>query len=368
MQRVDGRAGGVLERVTDGVADDRRLVGGRSLAAVVAVLDQLLGVVPGAARVGQEDGHQGAGADRAGEEAGQRRHAEAEADGDGGQDGQDAGRHELAQRVLGDDVDDLAVLRATGALHDPGDLAELAPHLEDHGARGPGDGVDRQAREEEDDAGAEQDADQDGRVEDVELEELVLRRVGLDERLEHRGGVGAEQRGRGEHGGRDRDALGDRLGGVADGVELGEDLRALRAHVAGHLRDALGVVGDRAEGVHRDDDADGGQQAATGQRHREQRDRQRRTAEQVGAEHGGADDQRRVDRGLEADREAGEDHRGGTRQRRLADVLDRAVLGAGVVAGEGQDARGHHDADDDGGRGDEARVALGGRPGPRRCW
>ena len=38
--------------------------------------------------------------------------------------------------------------------------------------------------------------------------------------------VGAEQRGRGEHRRRDRDALGDRLGGVADRVELGEDLDA----------------------------------------------------------------------------------------------------------------------------------------------
>ena len=85
-------------------------------------------------------------------------------------------------------------------------------------------------------------------------------------------GVGAEQRRRRQHRRGDRDALGDRLGGVADRVELGEDLGALLVDVAGHLRDALRVVGDRAEGVHRDDDADGGEQAAAGQRHREQRD------------------------------------------------------------------------------------------------
>ena len=60
-QRVDRRAGGVLERVADGVADDGGLVRGRALAAVVAVLDQLLRVVPRATGVGQEDRHQGAG-------------------------------------------------------------------------------------------------------------------------------------------------------------------------------------------------------------------------------------------------------------------------------------------------------------------
>ena len=47
--RVDGRAGGVLVGVADGVAGDRGGVGLGALAAVLAVLDQLLGVVPGAA-------------------------------------------------------------------------------------------------------------------------------------------------------------------------------------------------------------------------------------------------------------------------------------------------------------------------------
>ncbi len=130
------------------------------------------------------------------------------------------------------------------------------------------------------------------------------------------------------------------------------------ADVAGHLGDALGVVGDRSEGVHRDDDADGGQQSGAGQCHREQRDGQRRATQQVGTEHGGADDQGGVDRRLEADREAGEDHGGRAGQRGLADVLDRTVLGAGVVPGQREDAGGHHDADDHGERRDHPRVPV----------
>ena len=69
-----------------------------------------------------------------------------------------------------------------------------------------------------------------------------------------------------------------------------------------------------------------------------------RAAEQERAEHGGADDQRGVDGRLEADREAGQDDGGRAGQRGLADVLDRAVLGAGEVAGQRQDDRGQHDA------------------------
>src|SRR6266705_5150640 len=48
MQR---RAGGVLERITHRVAHDRGLVGGAALPTVLAGLDVLLGVVPGAAAV-----------------------------------------------------------------------------------------------------------------------------------------------------------------------------------------------------------------------------------------------------------------------------------------------------------------------------
>ena len=67
-ERVERGAGGVLERVTDGVTDDRRLVGLGALAALVAVLDVLLGVVPRATGVAQEVGHELAGEDHAGEE------------------------------------------------------------------------------------------------------------------------------------------------------------------------------------------------------------------------------------------------------------------------------------------------------------
>ena len=61
--RVQRRAGRVLEGVADGVADDGGLVGLRALAALVAVLDVLLGVVPRATRVRQRVGHQLAGQD-----------------------------------------------------------------------------------------------------------------------------------------------------------------------------------------------------------------------------------------------------------------------------------------------------------------
>ena len=145
-QRVDGRAGGVLERVTDGVTDHGGRVRLGTLAAVDAVLDQLLGVVPGTTGVGQEHRHQGAGGDRAAQVAGQRADAQAEADRDRRHHREQPRGDQLAQRVPGADVDHPAVLRPLGAVHDPGVVAELRAHLVHHGAGRPGHRVDRQAR------------------------------------------------------------------------------------------------------------------------------------------------------------------------------------------------------------------------------
>src|SRR5947209_4188492 len=50
--RIDGGAGGILVGIADRVARHRRLVRLRTLAAVIAVLDILLGIVPRAAARG----------------------------------------------------------------------------------------------------------------------------------------------------------------------------------------------------------------------------------------------------------------------------------------------------------------------------
>src|SRR6478609_5127581 len=47
--RIDGRAGSVLVGIADGVAGHRSFVGLGAFAAVIAVFDVLLGVVPSAA-------------------------------------------------------------------------------------------------------------------------------------------------------------------------------------------------------------------------------------------------------------------------------------------------------------------------------
>ena len=103
---------------------------------------------------------------------------------------------------------------------------------------------------------------------------------------------------------------------------------------AGHLRDALGVVGDGPEGVHGDDDADGGEQTGTGQSHREQGEHDRRTAEQERPVHTETDQQRGVDGGFQTDGDTRQHDGRGPRQRGLADVPDGTPGGLGEVPGQ----------------------------------
>src|SRR3954466_15116912 len=91
------------------------------------------------------------------------------------------------------------------------------------------------------------------------------------------------------------------------------------------------VVADRPEGVHRDDDAGGGEQAAAGQRDRVEG---RAGADQEGDVDGAADEQRGVDGRLQAEGDAGENDGRRTGQGALRDVAHRLAAGLGEVAGE----------------------------------
>ena len=92
-QDVDRGAGGVLEGIADGVADNSRLMLIGALAAVVARLDILLGVIPRAAGVRHKDREQEARSSRASEHTDNAVEAEHQTD-DDRYDDRDNGRQD----------------------------------------------------------------------------------------------------------------------------------------------------------------------------------------------------------------------------------------------------------------------------------
>ena len=100
--------------------------------------------------------------------------------------------------------------------------------------------------------------------------------------------VGGKQHQRAKPGRADGVALGHRLGGVADRVErIGRFAHFFRQ--AGHFGNAAGIVGDRTEGIERDDDA--------GERqHRRHRNGDAEQAGEIVADQNAGDDDNRRQR------------------------------------------------------------------------
>ena len=132
-----------------------------ALAAVLTFLDELLRVVPRSPGVRQHDGEELAGEDRARQKCAERLRLQEEPHDDRREHGEQAGRHQLAERGPRADVHDPAIFGELGALHDPGVLAELLPHLDDHLGRCPTHRSDGERGEQERHRAADEQTHQD---------------------------------------------------------------------------------------------------------------------------------------------------------------------------------------------------------------
>ena len=182
-------------------------------------------------------------------------------------------------------------------VHDPGVLAELAAHLEDDRAGGAGDRVDRSPENRNTTAAPMISADEVARVGDVEDAEVL--RGSADRRHDASAGVERLQR-------RVTASRNEPNSAVAASTAVAIAMPLVIAFVVlptasrlvstwapspstspdiSAMPCALSETGPKVSID--DDDADGGQQAGTGQRDREQREHDRAAAEQEGAVHGG---------------------------------------------------------------------------------
>ena len=95
---VEGRTRCILERITNGVANNSGLVRVAALTTMDACFDVLLGVVPCTTRVGHADGKHHTDHERADEDAGEHLHAEEEANEEWRENHEQTRRDHLADR------------------------------------------------------------------------------------------------------------------------------------------------------------------------------------------------------------------------------------------------------------------------------
>ena len=309
---------------------------------MVASLDVLLGVVPGAAGVGHEHGHGKTGDGHAAQQTHNARGPQDQTGGQGDQDRQQGGSHHLVEGALGAQSHALGILGIGLVVHDARDLAELAADLHHDGLGGLLHGAHGESGEHEGQHGADKQSDQNGGTGEGEVQSLWG--LGL-----HDVNIGHQQGQRGQGGGADGEALAGGGGGVAQGVQRVGALPDFLGKAA-HLGNAAGVVGHGAVSVGSQSDAQGGEHAHAGDADAVQTLAEVRSA--AGGEEAdddsGADDQDGSHGGLEAQGDAADDDGGGTGLGGRGQLLGGLIVVGGVVLGEVADGGAADQAAEDG--------------------
>ena len=250
---VDGRAGGVLEGVTNGVTDDGGsvlgvLLGneltGVSVALVLtsefAGFDELLGVVPSTTRVGGGEGNLDSGDDGTSEEAASETVAEDVSSEKGGNDNEGTRGDHLSEGSVGGDGNAGLVIGSVSSL----DEGNLSADFSDHVLGGFTDGAHGEGGEGVGEHGTDEETGEGEGLEDVDFVGISVSedtfRVGG---LSNTGHEGTEESEGDEAGGANGETLTDSGGGVASGIEGVGGSSDVGVEV-GHLSDSTGVVGD----------------------------------------------------------------------------------------------------------------------------
>ena len=257
------------------------------------------------------------------------------------------------QSALGAQADAGRVIRVCLVVHDADDLAELTAHFHDDGLRSGLHSAHGQCGENEGKHRADEQADQNGRARQREVEGLG--RAGL-----HDVDVGHEQRQSGQGSRADREALAGGSSGVAKGIEgIGAVADFFRQ--AGHLGNAAGVVGHGAVSVGRKGDAEGGEHADSGNADAVQAlvelssertagidDRGGAACAEVAEQDGDGDNQNGSHGGLQAQGDTADDDRSGAGLGSRGQLLGGLVVVRGVVLGEVADGAAADEAAEDG--------------------
>ncbi len=311
-----------------------------TLAAFVAVLDVLLGVVPRTTGVGEIVRHELTREDHRRKERAECLVADSESDDHWAQHRQERRGSQLAQRGRSADIDNRCVVGLTTPGHDLA-IGELLTHLLDNHPSRATHGSDREGREVEGDRATNEQTDKRLHVGDVDLRGDVsekFRTLFVEVEL---GAdcfdVTGEQRNRCNDRGADGKSLGHGLRRVTDSVEADHDPLGLAVELARHLSDAGSVVRYRTERILRHDHASRGEHAHATQGDQIQRELQVAAAQREGSPQRKRDRQDGIDRRFQTRGSAREHHGGRARSSRLSDLPHRLVVRGGEVLRQAAD-------------------------------
>ena len=333
---VQGRTGGILERIADGVADDGVFMRLGAFAAEVSVFNVFLCVIPGATGVGHGNCHQNTGNKSTGKKSAKSFGAE-KTDSDGADDGKNAGKKHLFQRSGSGDINAFRVIRFLGSFHNAGELMELTANFFDHLVGSFADGVHGQSGEEHGEHTADEESGNDFRFQKVDGGKVGDLRIGYEECKS------------GKSGGTDGKAFADSGGGVTDSIKSIGDLTDFFGKLA-HFGDTAGVIGDRTVSVNGNNGTGGGKHTDSGNGDAVKAECP------VSAEDTDSDQKDRENGGGKTGGITADDAGAGAGLALTGNFLNRFVVAGGVILGDLTDRNTNDKADDNGDERHDASV------------
>jgi len=328
---VSGESSGGIASFLDGldVVAEHSLLGGSGSVELFG-LNHLLAVIPGTTSVGGGESNLDTGNDNSGEESSGGDVSEDHADDEGGEDDDGTGGDHLGEGSLGGDGNALLVV-SLGSSHNGG---ELSLDFLNHELSGITDGTHGEGGEPVREHRSEKEAGEGVGVEDINLD---LDSVGLSDSGDEGTEEGEGDKGSGSNG----ESFTDSGSGVTGGIELVSGFTDRFLEV-GHLGNTSGVIGDGTVSVNGEGDGEASEHTNG------RKGNSVHGGEVEGNEDGGTEADNWDDVGHVSEGESLDDIGSGSVFARLGEVLDGAVMVGGVVlSGGSNDHTGpesHHDA------------------------
>ena len=235
---VDCWAGGVLEWVTNGIANNSSLVVIGAFAAVVASFDVLLSVIPCTAGVGHHDSQNETGNGCTCEHTGYTDNTQQQTNDNRNNDCQNCWHDHFVQSGFGTQVNTASVVRFAGTFHQTRDGLELSTNFNNDALCSASNRFHGQSSENEWEHCADEKTDQNWWVHNRKIKVVIRNnQFNLVD-------VGCDQSQSGQSSGTDCKAFTGSCGGVAQRVQSVGSLTNFFAQT-GHLSDTACVISNR---------------------------------------------------------------------------------------------------------------------------
>jgi hypothetical protein len=334
-QNVEGRSGGILQWITDGITDNGSLVFFRTLllgdttVQKFAGFDVFLGIIPGTTSVGTGDSHLDTRDQSTGQQTSNSLRAEEETNTDGSKDDQTTGGDHFSEGSLSGDGDTSFIIGGNFTSDNLGVFLDLLSDFQDHFEGSTTDGLHGHGREGIRKHSTDQKTGEEEGISDIDVsDDISLLGFTVDDGEASGSGDESTIKGEGDQSSRsDGETFTDGSGSVTGSIQSISSVSNIFTEF-GHFSNTTSVIRDGAISIDSQTNAQVGEHTEGSEGNTE------KTEESVGDISGDGEEDDGVDARKVTEGETVDDVGGSTGLAGFSDFLDGLIVVGGIVFSE----------------------------------